>query len=195
MRTTVTVYLAPSSRRVKFSHSTSTESNDELPSVGRRVIAVSAALLVFLISSILYQTLVSPRTAANTVYISNVNSPSVTAQLDDTDILSAASRIKVIRFTKAVMAGDTATLKIQGEPNTLYSITLYLSNSVSTSSALMPKRSDRKGMVEWSWRVSDSTSAGSYRLTVCSYLSDSNRVRRLTSYSQLQLKVLSNSSE
>lgn len=194
MRTTVTIYLAPSSRRVKYSHSCQDENNNDPPSVRRRTIALIAALLIFLMSAILCQTLLSPQSSANTVYISPRNDSLGAATVNDTDILSSTSQISVIRFTQTVTAGDTVTLKIRGEPNTLYSITLHLSNSVSSNSALIPKRSDHSGTVEWSWRVSNSTSTGTYMLIVCSHISDSERVCRLTSYSQLQLTVLPKSS-
>ncbi|MDR1409981.1 MAG: hypothetical protein LBJ12_06945 [Oscillospiraceae bacterium] len=61
---------------------------------------------------------------------------------------------------------EIATLSITGEPNTLYSITVYYNSGASTASGLEDKKSNSAGVVSWSWKIGGRTAAGTYRVVI-----------------------------
>ena len=76
--------------------------------------------------------------------------------------------VQMISKTSPIKAGSTATVEIQGEPNTEYAIVVEYSSGPSSASGLEPKLSDESGYVSWSWRVSGSVKPGNYVITVSS---------------------------
>jgi hypothetical protein len=59
-----------------------------------------------------------------------------------------------------------ATIKIQGKPNTQYSITVYYSTSKSTAEGLEKKISDSNGYVTWTWKIGAKTKPGEHRIVI-----------------------------
>lgn len=74
--------------------------------------------------------------------------------------------IKVLEFTEVVQRGEWATVCIQGEPNAQYDITVYLKSGPSGNASLIPKMSDEKGIVEWTWKIYKGTSCGKFKVVV-----------------------------
>ena len=74
----------------------------------------------------------------------------------------------VISITSPIKSGSSATLEIQGEPNTKYEITVRYASGASTASGLDPKTSDSNGKVSWTWKVGSQVKAGIYTATVTS---------------------------
>lgn len=93
--------------------------------------------------------------------------------------------IEVLDFTEKVECGEWATLRIKGTPNTDYDITVYLKSGPSSNSALIPKRSDENGIVEWRWRVYKGTSAGKFKVAVKSTVEDNTCL----SYAEMYLTI------
>lgn len=73
--------------------------------------------------------------------------------------------IKLISLTSPVNNGQTAEIKIKGEPNTVYSIGVYYA-SKSSAAGLEDKKSDKLGNVSWSWRVGSRTKPGTYKIII-----------------------------
>ena len=76
--------------------------------------------------------------------------------------------VQLLSKTSPIKAGSTATVEVQGEPNTEYSIVVEYSSGPSSASGLEPKLSDESGYVSWSWRVSGSVKPGNYTITISS---------------------------
>lgn len=60
------------------------------------------------------------------------------------------------------------TFAFIGEPNTLYSITVYVKSGASGAKGLDPKYSDETGYVSWTWWVGKSSTPGTYRIVIVS---------------------------
>lgn len=73
--------------------------------------------------------------------------------------------IELVSFTSSINAGQNATLKIKGKPNTKYSITVIYQKK-STANGLEEKTSDENGQVSWTWKVGTNTKAGTYQVIV-----------------------------
>lgn len=71
----------------------------------------------------------------------------------------------VVSLTDTVKRGNTATISVNGLPNTEYSITVTYS-SVSTAKGLENKVSDGDGNISWSWRVGNRTKPGKYKIEI-----------------------------
>lgn len=78
----------------------------------------------------------------------------------------AATPIVFKSYTDHINAGETATVIIQGAPNTEYSIDVYYGSSESTAKGLEAKTSDSSGVVSWEWKVGTNTSKGEHSITV-----------------------------
>lgn len=78
----------------------------------------------------------------------------------------ASTPIEFTYYTNYVEAGETATVKIQGAPNTEYSIDVYYGSSESKAKGLEKKTSDSSGVVSWEWIVGTNTSKGEHSITV-----------------------------
>lgn len=79
---------------------------------------------------------------------------------DNTAVLS------LISFNSPITRGNTATLKIQGRPDTVYSIALYYSSGKSSASGLEDITSDSNGNAEWNWRIGSRTKTGTYKIEI-----------------------------
>ena len=77
-----------------------------------------------------------------------------------------ATPIEFTSYTNHVDAGDTATVTIQGAPNTEYSIEVYYDSTESKAEGLKPKTSDSSGFVSWEWKVGTKTNKGEHSITV-----------------------------
>ena len=77
-----------------------------------------------------------------------------------------SSSIRLVRSPGECYPGETASIKIQGKPNTTYSITVRYNSGNSTASGLYDKTSDSKGNVSWSWKVGTRTSSGTYKIRI-----------------------------
>ena len=78
----------------------------------------------------------------------------------------ASTPIEFKSYPDHVDAGATATVKIQGAPNTEYSIYVNYGGSESKAKGLETKTSDDNGLVSWEWKVGTNTSKGEYSITV-----------------------------
>lgn len=74
--------------------------------------------------------------------------------------------IRVLAWPETVGQNETATVTIQGLPNTLYSITVHYKSGPSAAEGLEDKTSDGSGQVSWSWKVGGRTSPGTFSITV-----------------------------
>lgn len=74
--------------------------------------------------------------------------------------------IRVLAWPETVGQNETATVTIQGLPNTLYSITVHYKSGPSSAEGLEDKTSDGSGQVSWSWKVGGRTSPGTFHITV-----------------------------
>lgn len=72
----------------------------------------------------------------------------------------------MIEYPATVCRNETATVTIQGKPNTQYSIEVHYKSGVSTAAGLESKVSDGDGMVSWSWKIGGRTSLGTFRIVV-----------------------------
>lgn len=74
--------------------------------------------------------------------------------------------IQVLAWPETVGRNETATVTIQGLPNTNYSITVNYKSGPSSAEGLEDKTSDGSGQVSWSWKVGGRTSPGTFHITV-----------------------------
>lgn len=74
--------------------------------------------------------------------------------------------VEIASITSPINAGETATLRAKGKPNTEYRITVRYSSGVSKADGLETKTSDSNGNISWSWKVGAKTKAGTYSATV-----------------------------
>ena len=74
--------------------------------------------------------------------------------------------IQVLAWPETVRQNETATVTIQGLPNTTNSITVNYKSGPSSAQGLEDKTSDGSGQVSWSWKVGGRTSPGTFNITV-----------------------------
>lgn len=74
--------------------------------------------------------------------------------------------ITVVSLTSPISAGQTATIKIQGKPNTQYTIQVKYKSGYGTADGLGTKMSDTSGYVSWTWEVGAKTSAGTWSIEI-----------------------------
>lgn len=74
--------------------------------------------------------------------------------------------IVFVLYPDTASRNEKVTVKIKGEPHTLYSITVTYSSGPSTATGLQPKESDASGYVAWTWKVGGRTDFGTYPITV-----------------------------
>lgn len=74
--------------------------------------------------------------------------------------------IRLLSITSPVGRNETATLRIQGAPNTKYSISVFYSTAASEAAGLEDKVSGGDGIVEWSWKIGGRTNAGEHRVVI-----------------------------
>ncbi len=78
----------------------------------------------------------------------------------------APKNIEVTYVTSYVSPGEYASISIQGEPNTDYSITVTYKSGASTAAGLYTKTSDNSGYASWEWKVGTRTSSGTYPIRI-----------------------------
>lgn len=78
----------------------------------------------------------------------------------------AATTLTILSYPEIVHRNEMATVKIQGAPNTNYSITVYYKSGPSEAAGLETKISDANGYVSWTWKVGGRTSAGTFQIVV-----------------------------
>lgn len=78
----------------------------------------------------------------------------------------AAATLTILSYPEIVHRNEMATVKIQGAPNTSYSITVYYKSGPSEAAGLETKISDANGYVSWTWKVGGRTSAGTFQIVV-----------------------------
>ena len=75
-------------------------------------------------------------------------------------------KFEIILEPGTIQRDTTATLAFLGDPETLYSITVYVKSGASMASGLEPKISDATGYVTWSWHVGSSSTPGTYQIVI-----------------------------
>lgn len=80
--------------------------------------------------------------------------------------VSEEVEISLISITSPISAGSTASITVQGEPDTDYSITVMYSSGPSSADGLETKMSDSDGIVSWSWKIGARTKEGTYRISI-----------------------------
>jgi hypothetical protein len=84
-----------------------------------------------------------------------------------TPLVSAQQlQIKLVSLSSPVSPGDDATIAVQTAPNASCLITVRYKSGPSKASGLVPKTSDSKGNVSWTWRVGSRTTPGKWPITV-----------------------------
>lgn len=82
--------------------------------------------------------------------------------------VSLEPRFEIILQPGSVQRDTTATLSFMGDPETLYSITVYVKSGASKAAGLEPRTSDATGYVSWSWHVGSSATPGTYKIVITS---------------------------
>lgn len=77
-------------------------------------------------------------------------------------------RFDIVLEPGTIQRDNLATLSFMGEPDTLYSITVYVKSGPSSAKGLEPKTSDATGYVTWSWWVGSSSTPGTYKIVISS---------------------------
>lgn len=79
---------------------------------------------------------------------------------------NAISEIQLVGISENVSPGSRAYIKVQGKPNTEYSITVEYKSGYSEAEGLYSKNSDNSGYISWNWKVGTKTSEGTYPVTI-----------------------------
>lgn len=98
-----------------------------------------------------------------------IEQPENSTQIDETQPITkteSTTEIELQSFTESVSKGQNATIKIKGNPNTNYSITVIYSTSPSKAKGLENKMSDENGYVSWTFKVGTNTKPGTYPVTI-----------------------------
>lgn len=81
---------------------------------------------------------------------------------------SLLPRFEIVMEPGSIARDSGATFAFMGQPNTLYSITVYVKSGASGAKGLEPKYSDETGYVSWSWWVGSSATPGTYKIVIVS---------------------------
>ncbi|MHB1153181.1 MAG: hypothetical protein ACYCWE_13290 [Eubacteriales bacterium] len=84
----------------------------------------------------------------------------------ESEIIVNTNRLSLISITSPVTLGNTASIKIQGCPDTVYDISVHYSSGISSASGLEDKTSDSSGYIEWSWKIGNRTKTGTYKVEI-----------------------------
>jgi hypothetical protein len=76
------------------------------------------------------------------------------------------NNLKIINAITNVKRGGTGIITIQGEPNTLYSITTSYKLGNKTISVIQWRKTDVTGVTTFNWIVSMETAVGTYAATI-----------------------------
>lgn len=74
--------------------------------------------------------------------------------------------LTIISWPESISRNETGTVKVQGKPNTEYTISVYYKSGESQAEGLEAKTSDNDGYVSWSWKIGGRTSAGTFKIVV-----------------------------
>lgn len=74
--------------------------------------------------------------------------------------------LRLVSVTSPVGRNSSATVVIQGAPNTRYEISVYYSTTASTAKGLEPASTDANGNLSWTWKVGGRTKAGEHKIVV-----------------------------
>ena len=97
--------------------------------------------------------------------------------------------VEIIQSNLTAGLNQTAFVLLRTSPNALCFIAVEYAGGFSEASDVIPKRADSDGIVRWEWKISPSTTLGTWPVTIiCSLGSDSIAT-------QLELVVLDLSSE
>jgi len=79
---------------------------------------------------------------------------------------ASSSGLESISVTNPVSQGANATLIARTTPGASCSITVYYKSGASKASGLEPHTADSNGSVSWTWKVSNNTTPGNWRIVV-----------------------------
>ena len=82
--------------------------------------------------------------------------------------ISLLPRFDIILEPGTIKRDTGATFAFMGEPDTLYSITVYVKSGASKAKGLDAKMSDETGYVSWSWWVGENSTPGTYKIVIVS---------------------------
>ena len=102
-------------------------------------------------------------TVAPTTRVSSTTGKTLSTTVAPTE---PQNTIRLLSITSPIGRNETATLRIQGAPNTEYSISVFYSSAASEAAGLEDKVSDSNGVVEWSWKIGGKTKAGEHRIVI-----------------------------
>ena len=103
---------------------------------------------------------------SNTSQTVSSSSDSESEAKNNSGLVNASSGHRILSFVNSVKPGEKASIKIEGVPETEYSIAVFYSSGQSKSKDLLPKTSDAQGIVSWEWRVGINTSQGNYSVII-----------------------------
>lgn len=83
----------------------------------------------------------------------------------ETPAESQESEIKLAQVTSSVSPGSSASVSIQGKPNTNYSIALHYSYGIKAP-RLEDKMSDSNGIVSWTWKIDNKIKKGTCQIEI-----------------------------
>jgi hypothetical protein len=114
---------------------------------------------------------VAPKTPSSSLSSSEapaavVTPPVSSAATTPSKATAQNSEIKLANITSPISQGETASISIQGQPNTEYIIALHYSSGNSTAAGLENKISDNNGAVSWSWKIGAKTKTGTYNIDI-----------------------------
>ena len=81
---------------------------------------------------------------------------------------SLLPKFEIVLEPGTIRRDTGATFAFMGEPNTLYSITVYVKSGASKAKGLEAKMSDETGYVSWSWWVGENSTPGTYKIVIVS---------------------------
>ncbi len=84
----------------------------------------------------------------------------------ESEITVNINSLSLISITSPISLGNTASVKIQGRPDTVYNIAVHYSSGISSASGLEDKTSDSSGYIEWSWKIGNRTKTGTYKVDI-----------------------------
>jgi len=87
-----------------------------------------------------------------------------------TSVPASSGELSLLSITSPVSHNETATVKVQGKPNTPYTIDVHYPSGISSAEGVSgsdkTKTSDSNGVVSWSWTIGSQTSKQTHYLIV-----------------------------
>ena len=86
--------------------------------------------------------------------------------------------LSLVALTSPVTRGHDARVTVQTAPHTQCMLLVHYKSASTTVNLAVPKRSDNRGQVSWTWRVTPDVTPGTWPLTVhCSDESHGNVIQ------------------